>query len=352
MVRVTTAFILSCALLALTSFAVSAASRAESERRRPDPVWYTPNPGSLDLLRMFENPDEWQVARRFVSVFQFTQQHTYPVTPSIVGPNGYRALVRSGAFRQLVEWGIKTSIGVGAVKEFYCTPDASGMDTAIRDALDAIAAVHGGGGAVHYLSMDEPFLSGQTPRCGGPALEPTADRLRRYITAVRDSHPTVRVGLIEAYPSFNPDAFGRMLQLLRERGVLPAFLHLDIDLRGVRAERRDFAADLKRIQDICAAERIPFGIIIWGYNGDADALFARDAKALAGALQAVFTSRDEMPDRFIFESWSESATGLRITPSNLPETRSHTLTNLMIHTYRRFLADPGLVSGTAVPRGR
>lgn len=337
------------AALAVATLSVAVTAQT-GERRRPDPVWYTPNPGSLDLRRMFEEPDEWQVARRFVSVFQFTQQHTYRIAPAIVGPNGYEALVRSGAFRRLVEWRIKTAIGVGAVKEFYCTPDESGMNTAIRDALDAISAVRAGGGAVHYLSMDEPFLSGQLPRCGGPELEPTADRLARYMTAVQQAYRGVRIGLIEAYPSFGPDAFGRMLQLMRARDVLPAFLHLDIDLWAVRNERRDFAGDLRRIQGICAAEGIPFGVIIWGHDGDSDALFARDAHDLALAVQSAYTSWDEMPDRFIFESWSESSTGLRITPSNLPDTRRYTLTNLLIHTYRRFLAGSGPSAGTAIPR--
>ena len=32
------------------------------------------------------------------------------------------------------------------------------------------------------------------------ALEPTADRVRQYVTAVTSMFPSIRIGLIEAYP--------------------------------------------------------------------------------------------------------------------------------------------------------
>ena len=105
------------------------------------------------------------------------------------GPTTDEALVRVQAFRKLVLWRKKLSIGVGAVKEFYCTDDASGMNEAIGNTLSAIAAVTAARGRVDYLSMDEPWVSGRSRKCGGPALEPTADRVALYHVIGR-SHPS------------------------------------------------------------------------------------------------------------------------------------------------------------------
>ena len=45
-------------------------STAEGEKRPTplDRVWYVPNPGTLDLLRMFEHPEEWTRARQLIAV--------------------------------------------------------------------------------------------------------------------------------------------------------------------------------------------------------------------------------------------------------------------------------------------
>ncbi len=318
--------------------------------RPADNIWYVPNPGTLDLRRMFEHPEEWAASRRLIDVFQFTQQHMDEVPDPVVGPNGFQALARDNVFAKLSLWGIKTSIGVGSVKEFYCTADGSGMAEAVNNTLRAVKAVRSARGLVHFLAMDEPFFAGQSDRCGGPALEPTADRLQTYITSVQRQYPDVRIGLIEAYPSFNADAFGRMLTLMRERRILPAFVHVDVDLRAVRPSRNDLVLDMRRIQQLCAADNVPFGIILWGYNGDADALFAVDATRLALAFRPAFTEGHSLPDHLIFESWSESTSGLRITPSNLPEHRSYTLTNLMWQLQRLLLAPYEPTGASAVPR--
>src|SRR5689334_14469854 len=92
-----------------------------------DRIWFCPGPGTLDFIALFEHPEQWPHARQLMNVFKFYQQHTQTPTPAIVGPNSYDALVRAGAFSALTKWGKKIAIEVGAVKEFYCTPDASGM---------------------------------------------------------------------------------------------------------------------------------------------------------------------------------------------------------------------------------
>src|SRR4051794_24362438 len=115
------------ALLVLLSAAPRAASGLE--------IWFCPGPGTLDYTRLFDHPDEWRHAREFVSVFKFYQQHTYSFSDAVNGPNTFDVLARAGAFSRLTEWGKKIAIEVGAVKEFYCTPDATGMNRAIADTV-------------------------------------------------------------------------------------------------------------------------------------------------------------------------------------------------------------------------
>jgi hypothetical protein len=334
-------------LVATLMLSVSVTGRGAALNQ--DRVWFCPGPGTIDYVRLFERPAEWAHARQLVSVFKFYQQHTQTPAPSIVGPNTYDSLARAGVFRTLKTWGKKIAIEVGAVKEGFCTPDASGMNAAIAGSVASVRAIESAGGAVTYLALDEPFLSGQLQVCGGPGLEPTADRLAIYGAGVGQALPNVRVGLIEAYPSFNPDAFVSMLQLLTARGVKPAFLHVDIDIKALRPGRDDFARDMTRLATTCREQRIPFGLIIWGYNGDNDVLYSLDAERLAGAIADTFRW-DEMPEHLIFQSWAESATGLRITPSNLPEDRLYSHTQLLWSTLRRLNGQTAASTGTAISR--
>lgn len=295
-----------------------------------DRVWFAPAPGSTDLRRLFERPDEWSRARSEIQVFKFYQQHTDPAGPAIVGPNTYEALARADVFRRVSrEWGMRLALEVGAVKEFYCTPDESGMRDAVAATLRSVAAVRSAGGIVSYLAMDEPFIGGLSPRCGGPHFERTADRLRTYISDVRRAHPVLRIGLIEAYPTFSPAQFATMLQLMTARGTPPAFLHADVDLNAMRSGQHEFGRDMIQLAELAESHGIPFGIIVWGHDGDSDARYAADARKLGDAIQKTFRDPSVLPAHVIFQSWAESSTGLRITPANLPESRANTHTWLV-----------------------
>jgi len=313
-----------------------------------DRIWFAPGPGTTDFVRLFQHPDEWVRARQQFSVFKFYQQHTQTPAPGIVGPNTYTALASAGAFRTLTQWGKKIGIEVGAVKEFYCTADASGMDAAVRDTLASVAAVQTASGTVSYLAMDEPWVSGRSRACGGPALEPTADRVAFYMRGVHAVYPNIAIGLIEAYPFSSADAIDRMLSLLADRGTPPAFLHMDVDwhLSGAPA----FVRDIKRLSDAARARGITYGVIITGYNGDADALYAVDAYGMTDLLSQTFGNWGGMPDHLIFQSWAESRTGLLITPNNLPETRAFTHTSLTADILRRLQGATGPSTGHAVIR--
>ena len=333
--------LLSCAALGSLLFAQSATSGA-------DRIWFCPGPGTLDFVGLFEHPEEWERSRGEVDVFKFYQQHTLLPPPTSVGPNSYPALVSAGAFRQLMTWGIKIAMEAGTVKDFYCTPDASGMARSIQSTLGSLAAIASAGGSVTYLAMDEPWVSGRSPKCGGPALDPTADRVATYMTAVQSAYPALRIGLIEAYPFSSADAIVQILQLLRARGVPPAFLHMDVDWHSLAPG--DFQRDMARLKAACDSQGIPFGIIVVGYNGDADALYAIDAGAIASLIADTFQTWDAMPQHIVFQSWVVSSTGLSITPSNLPEGQLDTHTNLIFNLTRRLHGTIGGSKGTAVPR--
>jgi hypothetical protein len=314
-----------------------------------DRIWFSPGPGTRDYLRLFEEPDEWTRARGLIDVFKFYAQHTQTPAPSIVGPNTYDAFVRTGAFRQLTAWRIKTALEAGAVKEFWCTPDSSGMQEAVRQTVEAVRAIHNAGGTLAYLAMDEPWVSGRARACGGPALEPTADRVAVYMSAVARAYPALRIGLIEAYPFSSAAAIESMVQMLRTRGVPPAFLHMDVDWH--RLNPGDFVRDLRRLQGFAASQNMPFGVIIVGFNGDSDTLYGVDAAGLANLIAETFTRWDAMPEHLVVQSWAVTPAGLFITPSNLPEDRPYTHTNLVWEFFRRLRGSTGGNTGTAIPRG-
>jgi hypothetical protein len=331
------------ALLALTP----SAPIAKPQHR----IWFAPGPGTLDYLALFRQPQDWRKSRELVDVFKFYQGHTQP-TNNAFAPNTYPALVEADAFRTVKKWGKALAIEVGVVKEFYCTSDASGMAHAVEDTLASVRAVQAAGGAVDYLAMDDPFASGQSPVCGGPALEPTADRIATFMKGVQGAVPVSRIGLIEAYPFSTAAALETALELLRARGASPAFLHMDVDLNAIRAPN-DFVRDMRRLRDVCAARGMPFGIILWGNNADADALYAADVGKLVNATTQAFASWEESPDDLIIQSWAQTRSGLWITPTNLPETTLYTHTELLWQIYRRLrgrTGQTGSSTGTAIPR--
>lgn len=315
-----------------------------------DRLWFAPSPGSIDYLELFEHPGEWRLARQLISVFKFYQQHTQTPAPDIVGPNTYDAFVRAGAFRTLTQWKKKIAIEAGSVKDFYCTPDASGMNASIASTGASIRAVQSAGGTVSYIAMDEPFVAGRERVCGGPALEPTADRVATYVAGVKAAYPAVAIGLIEAYPFTSEPNLEAAIDLLRARGATPAFVHADVDTRALRPGRDDFTRDMRALRQACVDRGIPFGIIVWGYNGDSDVLYTQDAAVVAREIGTAFQTWTDMPDHIVVQSWAQSSTGLFMTPSNLPDTDAYTHTNLIRQLWRQFRGQTGPPTDIAIKK--
>jgi hypothetical protein len=315
---------------------VAAGSSASPGILPEDRIWFAPGAGTVDMLRLFEAPQEWTHARAVIDVFQFYQGHALTQGGPLNGPNRYDAFVQVNAFRQLRQWGKRVAMEVGVVKEFYCTEDDSGMRASIADTVDAVRNVEAAGGRVAYLSMDEPFISGRSARCGGPSLEPTANRLAIYMPAIKRAFPGIRIGLVEPYPFFRPEEFGDMLRLMRDRGIPPDFLHVDTEGRPSTSPGRErFVPDILQLSDLARSYQMPFGMLLIGQHGDADALYAADVRRNTENLAVIFLGWEFMPQHIVIQSFAESRTGQFITPSNLPESSPDTHTALVNEVYHR-----------------
>ena len=85
-----------------------------------------------------------------------------------MGPNHTTRSVRSVRFGSREGWHKKLSIGVGAVKEFDCTDDASGMNDDASESLASISAVTNAGGVVNYPVHGRAVGLGRSKKCGEP----------------------------------------------------------------------------------------------------------------------------------------------------------------------------------------
>jgi len=321
----------------------------ETQHGRPDPprVWFTPGPGTLDMLRLFEMPDEWAEARARISVFKFYRSQLLDEPDPMVGPNTYDALRRVDALRTITRvWQKRIAIEVSAVKDFTCTDDMSGTDGEIRRALEAIRAVRAAGGEVAYLALDEPFTATvQSPRCGGRDLGPTLDRLERFFAGVRLGAPRVQIGLIEQFPTSSGAEVLDDVRLMIARGIRPAFFHLDADLNALPKGSGRFEREIPALADALEAEGVPFGVIFFGHDGDSDERYTKDALAY---VRRAAKALPRLPRDIVFQSWARSKAGRWVTPRNLPEWApdSHTA---LVDAGMGILLKP---RGPAVPRGR
>ena len=242
---------------AVIAAALLAARDASSWPWTSDRIWFTPGPGTVDMLRLFESPEEWPHARAVLDVFEFYQGHLLTTATAGEGPNSYDAFVRVDAFRSLLRWGKRIAVEMAAVKDVYCTPDGSGMQASIARTLEALRNVQAAGGRVTYVAMDEPFIGGLGRRCGGPSLAPTADRLAVYIPAVRQAFPDVRIGLIEPYPFFAVADFVEMFRLLHDRGVSVDFLHIDGQRPPASPGREVWSGEILELSALAAQYKNP-----------------------------------------------------------------------------------------------
>ena len=232
------------------------------------------------------------------------------------------------AFLKLIRWRKEIALEVASVKGYSCDAAAGVADLAstIVDRVQADDAW------VTWLALDEPFLSAlfecRIPESRAAAL--VADFVRR----VNARHPKAKIGLIEPYPTFSVDQIARFLRLIDERGVAMAFLHVDVDMVAVRSTPGgvppDVVSDLRALDALATARRIPFGFIVWGNAGASDRDYFESAvNDGIDTLRQAFGEWSRMPDHLIFQSWTADPSGRPIVPPNLPQRTPYTHTFLL-----------------------
>ncbi len=303
---------------------LSAASLKDSEA-----VWFGPNVGSTDMLRLFSQPGEWPSARDKVSILQFYVQQLAATTPAACpscGDNilpGFRA---QDAFRKLDSWGIGIAIEAGAVKHHTC--DGEVAATAVAGVISQVQA---DGGRVRYIAMDEPYIGGEqkvgSETCGY-TMARSALETARFIRKLATLHPSVRVGDIEPYPAFRLPQLQAWIDELLRNGVTPAFFHLDVDRVAVKNVRANVSADLRALKAFLDGKGIPLGVIFWGHELDIPRGSTTPDRAYYDAVLGwvgTVASAIGAPPHAIFQSWLLGSDGRHTIPSNLSETAySHT----------------------------
>ncbi|MCK5170551.1 MAG: hypothetical protein KAQ75_11785, partial [Bacteroidales bacterium] len=200
-------------------------SVAHSQSTDSSKVWFTPNIASVDMLDLFNNPEQWDSARLKIDVFKFYLVQVGTGGWGCVGHPAYNCgdnhldnFVDVQAFSKLGQWDIDI-----AVESFFTLPvmsyDPLECSTAeyvhnltLSGSINVIENIEANGGVIRYLAMDEPIRQwyplyhyiyfGQTdPRpCLVDSLGALADHVAAYILQMEEWFPSVQIGQIGLYP--------------------------------------------------------------------------------------------------------------------------------------------------------
>ena len=271
----------------------------------PLSVWFMPAGDSPDIGALFRGADQWSRVRAQVNAFAFSQgqlQQAQPNRPSLLP-----GLMAVDAFRQVNAWGLRTVVGVPALKEWDCAARQTPLET-----LRLMKTVYAAGGKVHFLDMDEPLISAlglNVPVCR-LSTDMAASEVAAYVRAVTADPAVVASGVApgfidtEAYPSLSVQQIEAWLQALARFGVKPAAFHLDANVNYIDvhpADKARLVADLQELQKYLARAGVPFGVIVWsGYDPvRTDQEYYDHAMTWVRTLHAAIGR----PDRVIFASW-------------------------------------------------
>src|ERR1700690_1406819 len=214
----------------LAAFVLAALPPAGIAAAAPPEVSFDPAPQSADFLDLFTHPESWAEARRRTGIFIIGPAHLKHGE----GGNSFEQLVAVDAFRKLQQWGLKTEIAVGVIKNWDCAAKTTAERT-----LANIADIHRNGGKVDLASMDEPLLAAvrlqlnEVERCHlsiAQAAEETAAFTRQVAAGVTAQQLGPAPGFIdiEPYPSVQLDQHEAYVTALLAQGFHPAGYMLDI----------------------------------------------------------------------------------------------------------------------------
>ena len=158
-------------------------------------VWFSPGGETPDLLDLFYKPEQWTGARSRVNVFKFGPSRINSI--SRPKRNSFADLIAADAFGKLRNWGISLAIEAPAIKGWDCTGQKAAAVT-----LKYVSDLSAVNGAVRFIAMDEPLVSG-IDLCH-QAIEEIAANTAAYRTniltdkGVQSASPPIAIGDIEA----------------------------------------------------------------------------------------------------------------------------------------------------------
>ncbi len=298
------------ALIFVFNFSLAIAHAGSSQ------VWFYPNGGSKDELNLFSKPDQWTNARNKIQVFGFNEfqliaDSSNDCAKTKCGDNFYENFMNVKAFSQLSAWGIKISIGGGAIKPWDCTAS----DRARLYIRKAIDRVEKGGGKVSYVDLDEPLFSAGE-KCA-LSMDAAAAKTADFMRDIQTAYPSVGIGEDEPYPSFSAQTIKQWILALKASGAKPAFFHLDVNRAAAAKKIPDtMANDIRDLKAFFDQQGIPFGVIFFGLGRfDRDQDYYKDVMSWVNYVHSVIGR----PEQIIFQSWCLSSSGSKDIPSNLPE---------------------------------
>jgi hypothetical protein len=287
-------------LAVLTSALILAMSTAPPARTEPmQLVWFAPDGETPDFLDLFNAPSLWESSRARINVFKFSPMQVS--TSSVPKVNTYSDLVKADAFRKLKDWKLSIAIEAPAIKEWDCSGNHP-----VRVTLEYIRNVRSAGGAVRFIAMDEPLVSGF--RSCHLTFDEIAARTATYVkTTLNDpslstADRNMKFGDIEPYPFFSIDQLQQWINALQHSGFKPDFFHLDVDVNDVELHPQlDLAADLRLLKVFLQSKDIPFGVIFWsGRNPESS-----DQAYYDHVIDYVRRVHDAIgvSEQLIFQSW-------------------------------------------------
>jgi hypothetical protein len=315
--------------LAVASSMSTASGEVELKLKSTPPVWMIPpsNNNGSKFRELFEStPDSWRLTRSKIAGLgyadhwlnsQFTDEELRKWLP------------------QIAKWGLKFGLEVGAVKPWGTTGEKTfGIERKMWDRFIA------DGGTIDSIAMDEPLAACRDelhlPK--EVAIEQTA----QFVALVHRNYPKIKIGDIEAYPSFQADELLNFADAVQDRlkqlGVRGLdFFRLDVDWMHfvVKTEAGRFGwAGVRSVETGLRNRRIPFSLIYWAadYPSLKQQGLATDDTWKASILrqEREYASAGGNPDEVVIESWLE-------TPAkSTPESDPATFTNSVLEFWRRF----------------
>jgi hypothetical protein len=330
------------AALGLVAFHARQPDHAKAQTRvrktsttRPQ-VWFQPNIGSEDLLRLFKEPATWARARDKIDVFGFYFPCVLDSSNASVrrfgGANTLTALQRVDAFRKLMSWGKAINITTQSIQVHPVPPPAvANAEVQAKLTIQALDNIYAAGGKVQYITMDSPYFMSQPGR-SNYTFGDTVRAIRTYVEAVHAKYPDVQIGENISYPSFSVAQIKQWIDALTAAGVPPAFEHLDINyqllLRPRQAAARiRFASDLPALVAYIQRQGIRCGLVCTttGIVNSTQQYYLETRQSIQ-LWQSVLRA---YPDCLVFQSWAEDTAGRKTYPSNLPEVGNYSLTALV-----------------------